>query len=164
MGGPVVAGYIARLQTSGWKRKRKPRTNRRQKPNQIIRSYRAFSPATAGSLDAIYYMDDPIGAIADVVNGTVGDTLGGVVLGVDAISEGIKKLAGPLAQNLTSVMQLLPFQTFADSDYYGENESPVYVDGVPVKICTNGTARVPGRTPATGNRASTAFTTNLNPA
>lgn len=30
-------------------------------------------------------------------------------------------------------MQLLPFQTFADSDYYGENESPVYVDGVPVK-------------------------------
>lgn len=133
MGGPVVAGYIARLQNK-WleaEAKKEGQTDVK-KPSEIIRAYRAFSPATAGSLDAIYYLDDPIGAIADVVNGTVGDTLGGVVLGVDAISEGIKKLAGPLAQNLTSVMQLLPFQTFADSDYYGENESPVYVDGVPV--------------------------------
>ena len=134
MGGPVVAGYIARLQNKWLDAEAKnPGQTDVKKPNQIIRSYRAFSPATAGSLDAIYYLDDPIGAVADVVNGTVGDTLGGVVLGVDAISEGIKKLAGPLAQNLTSVMQLLPFQTFADSDYYGENESPVYVDGVPVK-------------------------------
>lgn len=137
MGGPVVAGYIARLQDKWLKAEAEAQKNHTtqtavKKPSDIIRAYRAFSPATAGSLDAIYYLDDPIGAIADVVNGTVGDTLGGVVLGVDAISEGIKKLAGPLAQNLTSVMQLLPFQTFADSDYYGENESPVYVDGVPV--------------------------------
>lgn len=138
MGGPVVAGYIARLQNKWLEAEAEAQKNHTtqtavKKPSDIIRAYRAFSPATAGSLDAIYYMDDPVGAIADVVNGTVGDTLGGVVLGVDAISEGIKKLAGPLAQNLTSVMQLLPFQTFADSDYYGENESPVYVDGVPVK-------------------------------
>lgn len=137
MGGPVVAGYIARLQNKWLEAEAEAQKNHTtqtavKKPSEIIRAYRAFSPATAGSLDAIYYLDDPIGAIADVVNGTVGDTLGGVVLGVDAISEGIKKLAGPLAQNLTSVMQLLPFQTFADSDYYGENESPVYVDGVPV--------------------------------
>ena len=138
MGGPVVAGYIARLQNKWLEAEAEAQKNHTtqtavKKPSEIIRAYRAFSPATAGSLDAIYYLDDPVGAIADVVNGTVGDTLGGVVLGVDAISEGIKKLAGPLAQNLTSVMQLLPFQTFADSDYYGENESPVYVDGVPVK-------------------------------
>lgn len=137
MGGPVVAGYIARLQNKWLEAEAEAQKNKTtqtavKKPSDIIRAYRAFSPATAGSLDAIYYLDDPVGAIADVVNGTVGDTLGGVVLGVDAISEGIKKLAGPLAQNLTSVMQLLPFQTFADSDYYGENESPVYVDGVPV--------------------------------
>ena len=165
MGGPVVAGYIARLQNKWLDAEAKnPGQTDVKKPNQIIRSYRAFSPATAGSLDAIYYLDDPIGAIADVVNGTVGDTLGGVVLGVDAISEGIKKLAGPLAQNLTSVMQLLPFQTFADSDYYGENESPVYVDGVPVKDMYEWYCSRPWRTPATGNRASTAFMTNLNPA
>lgn len=137
MGGPVVAGYIARLQNKWLEAEAEAQKNHTtqtavKKPSDIIRAYRAFSPATAGSLDAIYYLDDPVGAIADVVNGTVGDTLGGVVLGVDAISEGVKKLAGPLAQNLTSVMQLLPFQTFADSDYYGENESPVYVDGVPV--------------------------------
>lgn len=137
MGGPVVAGYIARLQDKWLKAEAEAQKNHTtqtavKKPSDIIRAYRAFSPATAGSLDAIYYMDDPVGAVADVVNGAVGDTLGGVVLGVDAISEGVKKLAGPLAQNLTSIMQLLPFQTFADSDYYGENESPVYVDGVPV--------------------------------
>lgn len=137
MGGPVVAGYIARLQNKWLEAEAEAQKNHTtqtavKKPSDIIRAYRAFSPATAGSLDAIYYMDDPVGAVADVVNGAVGDTLGGVVLGVDAISEGVKKLAGPLMQNLTSVMQLLPFQTFADSDYYGENESPVYVDGVPV--------------------------------
>lgn len=137
MGGPVVAGYIARLQDKWLKAEAEAQKNHTtqtavKKPSDIIRAYRAFSPATAGSLDAIYYLDDPVGAIADVVNGTVGDTLGGVVLGVDAISEGVKKLAGPLAQNLTSVMQLLPFQTFADSEYYKEGESPVYVDGKPV--------------------------------
>lgn len=133
MGGPVVAGYIALLQNR-WleaEAKKEGQTDVKH-PNEIVKAYRAFSPATAGSLDAIYYLDDPAGGVADAVTGAVGDKLGNLVLGIDAIKEGVKKIAGPLAQNMTSVMQLLPFQTFADSEYYKEGESPVYVDGKPV--------------------------------
>ncbi len=133
MGGPVVAGYIALLQNR-WLEAEKinPGQEAVKRPNQIVKAYRAFSPATAGSLDAIYYLDDPAGGVADAVTGAIGDKLGNLVLGIDAIKEGVKKIAGPLAQNMTSVMQLLPFQTFADSEYYKEGESPVYVDGKPV--------------------------------
>lgn len=133
MGGPVVAGYIALLQNR-WLEAEKIEEGQKnvKKPNEIVKAYRAFSPATAGSLDAIYYLDDPAGGVADAVTGAIGDKLGNLVLGIDAIKEGVKKIAGPLAQNMTSVMQLLPFQTFADSEYYKEGESPVYVDGKPV--------------------------------
>lgn len=133
MGGPVVAGYIALLQNR-WLEAEKIEKGQKnvKKPNEIVKAYRAFSPATAGSLDAIYYLDDPAGGVADAVTGAVGDKLGNLVLGIDAIKEGVKKIAGPLAQNMTSIMQLLPFQTFADSEYYKAGESPVYVDGKPV--------------------------------
>lgn len=128
MGGPVVAGYIARLYN---KYISDPENNKH--PNELIRAYRAFSPATAGSVDAIYYLDDPVGCCVDAVTGVLGDKLGNTITGIQALSDGLQHLAAPLVQNMTSVMQLLPFQTFLDSEYYADDESCVYVDGEPVR-------------------------------
>lgn len=116
LGGPVVAGYLARSQEN----------------RDRVLAYIANAPAFYGSVNALMFMDDPVGSVYDVVKGAGIDLQS---MNITIADEGLQKLAAPLAQNMPSVMQLLPFPQFLDSEWYyskadrGEDGAPVAPPG-----------------------------------
>lgn len=108
MGGPVVAGYLAR---SAENRER-------------TLAYIPNSPAFYGSVDALYYLDDPIGCVYDIA-ASAGVDLEALGIADDLLNA----LAKPLLQNMTSVMQLLPFPQFIESEWYADGTSCARVNG-----------------------------------
>lgn len=118
MGGPVVSGFLAQYANA----------NGVEALNKLVKCYYPFAGAFQGSIDALWFLDDTVQSIYDVVADAVLD-----IRDLGLLDNAFNALGVPLIQNMTSVMQLLPTYEFLVSEYYDAAQSCVMIGDTPIR-------------------------------
>lgn len=116
MGGPVVAGYLARSQANRDK----------------VRAYCPYAGAFLGSVDALYYLEsgkDLNGLIGGMIADMATEELAGnpIVQSVIDPNGAVIPKVRTMLENMTSIIQLLPTWEFMQSTQYA-SEDLTYID------------------------------------